>query len=311
MSNNNNTIPLILSLLITLGITGVAIWGFKRKFEINLTDTSSVIDQSNTPLTPPLSISATSQITFAAPKKVPPGTTIKINGSATMVQINQAFKNPFEQKFPETKILTNAQGTNAGIELLLAGKVDIAAISRSLTAEEQAQGLVAVPIVQDAIAIVVGVNNPFRRGLTKKQVIDIFQGKITNWSGLEEDSATIKVINRPNISVTHQVFQELVLQGQNFGNTPNITMMEKDVTIPILRALGQDGISYATYTQVANQRDVRIVSVNGLTPEAINYPYQRTLYYAYKEPANSQVQAFLGYVLSAQGQKNFQKYEQN
>lgn len=53
--------------------------------------------------------------------------------------------------------------------------------------------------------------------------------------------------------------------------------MERDATTPILRALGTDGISYATYAQVANQQTIRTVPVNGLTPEANNYPYQRIL----------------------------------
>jgi phosphate transport system substrate-binding protein len=70
-----------------------------------------------------------------------------------------------------------------------------------------------------------------------------------------------------------------------------------------LQALGTNGIAYATFAQVANQQTVRTVAVDGLTPEASNYPYQRTLYYAYKQPASPQVQAFLGYVTSAQGQQ--------
>ena len=67
--------------------------------------------------------------------------------------------------------------------------------------------------------------------------------------------------------------------------------------------MGIDGIGYATYAQVANQRTVRTVAVDGLTPEAANYPYQRTLAYVYQEPASPQVQAFLGYLASPQGKQ--------
>jgi len=184
---------------------------------------------------------------------------------------------------------------------LIAGNVDIAAISRPLSSQEQAQELVAVPVTEDAIAIVVGDKNPFRKGLTKEQVEKIFQGQITNWSDVGGQSGTIRVINRPAISGTHQAFKEMVLQGENFGTTSNITTLEQDATTPLLRALGTDGIGYATYSQVSNQQTVRTVAVNGLTPEASNYPYQRKLYYAYKKPASPQVQAFLGYVTSPKG----------
>ena len=220
-----------------------------------------------------------------------------------MVLINQALKNGFMQQFPGTQVLTNAQGTNLGIKDLLAGKIDIAAISRPLFPQEIAQGLATVTVSQDAIAIVVGINNPFRRGLTQAQVRGIFQGEITDWSTINDRSGTIRVINRPAISGTHQTFRKLVLQEKNFGNTPNITVMERDATTPILQALGADGISYATYAQVANQRTVRTVAVDGLTPEAANYPYQRTLYYAYRQPPSPQVQAFLGYMSSPLGQQ--------
>ncbi len=113
-------------------------------------------------------------------------------------------------------------------------------------------------------------------------------------------SRTIQVINRPQGSGTHQAFREMVLRGGNFGTTPNITTLPQDVSTPLLRALGTNGIGYATYAQVANQQTVRTVPVDGMTPEAANYPYQRILYYAYKQPASSQVQAFLGYVASRQ-----------
>lgn len=70
-----------------------------------------------------------------------------------------------------------------------------------------------------------------------------------------------------------------------------------------MQKLGRSGIGYATSAQVENQQTVRTVAVDGLTPEAANYPYQRALYYAYKTPASPQVQAFLGYATSPQGQQ--------
>jgi phosphate transport system substrate-binding protein len=156
---------------------------------------------------------------------------------------------------------------------LLAGQVDIAAVSRDLTAQEQSQGLVAVPVAMDAIAIVVGNDNPFRTGLTTAQVSSIFQGQITNWSDV----------------------------GGSAGS--NFTTLERDATTPMLQALKTNGIGYATYAQVANQRTVRTVAIDGLTPEAQIYPFKRQLYYIYKNPPSSTVQAFLGFSTSVQGQQ--------
>ncbi|BAZ48337.1 phosphate-binding protein PstS-like protein [Nostoc sp. NIES-4103] len=238
-----------------------------------------------------------------APNSVPSGTTVKIDGSTSMVRINQNLKRGFERQFPGTSVVATANGSQNGIADLIAGKVDIAAVSRPLTAQEQSQGLVAVSLSTDAIAIVVGKANPFNQGLTSAQVADIFQGKINNWSAVGGNSGTIRVINRPAVSGTHQAFQEIVLKGANFGTAPNFTTLPRDATTPLLQALGTDGIGYATFAQVANQQTVRVVAIDRLTPDASAYPYTRQLYYVYKNPASPGVQAFLGYATSPQGQQ--------
>jgi phosphate transport system substrate-binding protein len=240
---------------------------------------------------------------FPLPASVPAGTSVRIDGSTSMVTINESLKQGFQRQFPGANVITSAGGFDKGIQDLIAGKVDVAAVSRPLTAQEQTQGLTAVPITNDAIAVVVGNSNPFSGGLTIAQVADIFQGKINNWSAVGGTARNIRVINRPTISGTNKSFQELILKGANFGTTPNITTLPRDATTPLLQALGTDGIGYATYVQVAKQQTVRVVPIDGLTPSSSSYPYQRTLFYIYKNPANPAVQAFLGYATSPQGQQ--------
>jgi phosphate transport system substrate-binding protein len=307
MSQKNETTVLVLALLITAALLGGGFWWFTRKSSFNLGTLNGGGNNSsqNQPQTgqTPNSPNQSAPSTFAPPTTVPSGTTVRMEGATSMVQINQALKGSFEKQFPGTTVSTQAGGTNKGIEAVLAGNADLAAISRPLTSQEQSQGLVAAPVSRDVIAIVVGEKNPFRQGLTGDQVVKIFQGQITDWSAVGGTAGQIRVINRPPGSGTHQAFQELALKGGNFGTTPNITTLAQDATTPLLRALGTNGIGYATFAQVANQQTVRTVPVDGLTPQASSYPYQRMLYYAYKQPASPQVQAFLGYVSSPQGQQ--------
>lgn len=284
--------PPIVFILLFLLISGAGYWWF---FMRKPTTVSPGVEETTTPLT--------TTTPFPLPTTVASGTTVKIDGSTSMVTINENLKNGFEKQFPGTKVETNGNGTDKGIEDILAGKVDIAAASRPLTAPEQSQGLKSVTISQDAIALMVGKANPFNQGLTSSQVADIFQGKINNWSAVGGPSVTIRVINRPVISGTHQIFKELVLKGANFGTTPNITTLSRDATTPLIQALGIDGIGYATWSQAANQKTARVLSIDGLAPNAGSYPYQRSLYYIYKDPANVGVKAFLGYATSPQGQQ--------
>ncbi|MBH8561012.1 phosphate ABC transporter substrate-binding protein [Nostoc sp. CENA67] len=285
-----NSPPPIVFIILFLIVFGGGYWFFFKRQPASTVTTTSTNTTSVNPA-------------FPLPNSVPSGTTVKIDGSTSMVTINQNLKRGFEKQFPGTNVVATANGSQNGIADLIAGRVDIAAVSRPLTAQEQSQGLVAVALTTDAIAIVVGKANPFNQGLTSAQVADIFQGKINNWSAVGGNSGTIRVINRPAVSGTHQAFQEIVLKGTNFGTASNFTTLSRDATTPLLQALGTDGIGYATFAQVANQQTVRVVAIDGLNPDASGYPYQRQLYYVYKNPANPSVQAFLGYATSPQGQQ--------
>ncbi|HIK44448.1 MAG TPA: phosphate ABC transporter substrate-binding protein [Leptolyngbyaceae cyanobacterium M65_K2018_010] len=308
MANNKTTSqrsgpPPIVYILLLLGLLAGAYWFFFRRPKAVPTLPPAGIEAPQPGTPNPANVPTAAPSNFPLLASVAPGTTVSIDGSTSMVLINEALKAGFTQQYPDTQVNTAAVGSENGIQALLGGSVDIAASSRPLTPQEQALGLVAVPVASDRIALVVGRDNPFQRGLSAAQAVQIFKGELTNWATLGGPDATIRVINRPPVSGTHKAFQDLVLGGAPFGTTPNITTMVRDATTPMLQELGRDGIGYATYSQVADQQTVRVVPIEGLTPEAANYPFQRPLYYVYKDPNNPAVQAFLGYALSPQGQQ--------
>lgn len=291
MAQKNDTLPLILALFVTLGLVGAGAWWFLNKSDVEI----AIGDGEAQTETSTASTSTDSVNSFSPPSTVAQGTAIKLSGSTSMVKINEALKNRFELQYPGTTVMSTASGSSKGLEDVLAGTANIAAISRPLSPEEEAKGLRAISVATDAIAIVVAKENPFSTGLTARQAQGIFEGTITDWSAVSNVSGTIRVINRPAVSGTHETFQSLVLNGAPFGNSANFTTMEQDATTPILRALGKDGISYATYAQIASQQTVRTVPIEGVTPESDLYPYLRSLYYVYQEPASPEAAAFLGF----------------
>ncbi|GAB4276558.1 MAG: hypothetical protein Fur0025_01800 [Oscillatoriaceae cyanobacterium] len=235
--------------------------------------------------------------TFPPPTTVPPGTKVRLYGVSTTSEFNLMLKNSFESQFKGTEVETNISTYDQAILALISGNIDIAAVWRPLTTPEKNQGLIAIPVAQDQIAFIVGKDNPYRQGLTHAQVLQIFQGEITDWSQLGGETKTIKVINRSSLKNIYDAFRELVLGGGYVPNAPNITDMLGDDDTAMLEALGSDGITYATYSQVANQETVRILAIDGLMPQSVNYHYQRPLFYVYKSPANPAVKAFIGYTL--------------
>jgi phosphate transport system substrate-binding protein len=306
MTNDNTSVkrsgpPPIVFILLLLGLLSGVYWFFFRKPSPAPVATPPGLEtpQAGTDTTP----TNTTPADFALQPSVPAGTVVSIDGSTSMAQLNAALKVGFEQQYPGSVVNIAAAGSENGIQALLVGAVNIAASSRPLTAQEQGLGLVAVPVSADRLALVVGNNNPYKRGLSTGQAAQIFQGQITNWVTLGGTDTTIRVLNRPSVSGTHVSFKKMVLSDGEFGTTANITTLARDATTPMLRQLGTDGIGYATFAQVADQQTVRVVPIDGLTPEAPNYPFQRQLYYVYRDADAPEVQAFLGYALSPQGQQ--------
>ncbi len=322
MAQKNETPILLAALVLTLALLGFGGWWVVSRFGLTLggngapsapiadaDPTPAPVDPSqpapDRPATNPDSLPAApiaQAPAFPLLAAVPAGTTVRLGGSTSMVQINQRLKQGFEQRYGGSTVNALASGTDVGLQKLQQGELDIAGISRSLTATETQAGLKAVAIARDAIALVVGINNPYNGSLSPQQVVDIFQGRVTNWNQVGGPDAPMRVINRPPISGTHQAFQELVLAGGDFGTGPTITTLERDATTPMLRSLGDNGIGYATYAQVATQQTVRVVLVDGRSPQDRNYAFQRVLAYAYPDPINTAAAAFLGYALSDAGQ---------
>jgi phosphate transport system substrate-binding protein len=241
MSRNRSPLFSLLDFLFT-----VAVLWFGGKWLVSILNINWGQAISNNPpsvtstpiITPAIQENKT---TFVLPSNVPNGTKVTIDGSTSMVQINQGLKYAFEQAYLGTNVNANAQGSEIGLQNLLTEKIDIAAISRPLTTAEIKQGLGTVAVTQDQIAIVVGINNRFRRGLTTEQIQGIFSGKITNWSQIGGENLPIKVINRPATSGTRKTFQELVLNGDEFSGQPAevFSLMRKD--LKVLDILSCDG----------------------------------------------------------------------
>jgi phosphate transport system substrate-binding protein len=316
MSQGKETIVLVLSMLITAGVAGGGYLYFSqqgKQVQPSTTSQSTSPVNSSSPQNTPLSVSGLNFDTT-----LPNPSVLSMDGSTTMVALVKDLRNAYSQVNPNTPTTYGVPdgsptGSSQGLKNLINGSVAIAATSRPLKPEEAEAGIQLVPIAKDAIAIVVGINNPFKGGLTKDQVRDIYQGKITNWSEVGGTNLPIKVINRGVTSGTRQAFLDIVLVGQQFApDSANFITWKQDETTAILRDLGDNGISYATTTQVEKQEIVRILPINGVAPtdiEAIKagkYPISRSLFLAAKKTTSPVVKQFIEFALSPQGQQILQ-----
>ena len=100
-------------------------------------------------------------------------------------------------------------GSGAGIEAVSNGTADIGNSSRNLKDEEKAGGVAENIVAIDGIAVVVDGANTVE-DLTKQQLSDIYEGKITNWKDAGGNDAPIVVIGRESGSGTRSAFEELL-----------------------------------------------------------------------------------------------------
>ncbi|MBD2293595.1 substrate-binding domain-containing protein [Anabaena sphaerica FACHB-251] len=242
--------------------------------------------------------------TFPPPQTVERGTKVRIDGSMSLVMINQSLKDSFEKQFAGTQVEIGVNGTDAALKALLDGEIDIAAIARVLTPEEKSQGLEQVRLGREKIAIIVGANNPFQGSLTGEQFAKIFRGEITDWSELGGSSGKIRLIDRPPTSDTRNSFRDYPLfKSAEFSTGANATQVAEDKTAQIIKKLGTDGISYVIANQVSKLADVRIIKIQGITPDNSKYPFSQPLVYVYKQNPSPAVASFLGFTTAPVGQK--------
>lgn len=183
---NKDVILLLKGLLIgkalTLVVIGGVLWWLR----------SSLFVTSNPPSNQSSSVASTANTTsnFQTVSAVPTGS-FKYGGSPAWAPIRQLVDAQIQNTRPEFQLRYVAPpngnpSSNAGIQMLLDGKLDLAQSSRPVTAAESAIAkqrgftLKQYPVATDGIAVVV---NPSLQvsGLTTNQLQQIYQGKITNW----------------------------------------------------------------------------------------------------------------------------------
>jgi phosphate transport system substrate-binding protein len=115
-----------------------------------------------------------------------------ISGSTTMAPLVSAIGKRFAAAHPGVTVEVRSVTSAVGIADLMAGKADIGMVSRVLTDNES--GLYAYAIARDGICLVVHNDNPVR-ALTNRQVLELYTGRIDNWSKVGGKDARVALLN--------------------------------------------------------------------------------------------------------------------
>ena len=229
-------------------------------------------------------------------------------GSTALQPLVQEAATEYMNKNSGTTINVQGGGSGTGLSKVQEGTVDIG--NSDVFAEEK-DGIDASKLVDHKVAVVgmgpvankdVGVDN-----LTKKQLIDIFTGKVKNWKEVGGKDQKIVVINRAEGSGTRAVFEKTALDGA----TP-IKSQEQDSSGTVQKIVSETpgAISYLAFSYFNDQ--MTALKVDGVEPTEQNVESGKWKIWAYEhmytngEPTGL-TKDFLDYMMSDDVQNSLVK----
>ncbi|MDB9311558.1 substrate-binding domain-containing protein, partial [Spirulina sp. CS-785/01] len=234
------------------------------------------------------------------PLTLPETSTLRIDGSSSMAEINQSVKNFLEEQYSGLQVKLEYQGTEDALDALQAGRIDVAAIGRPLTDLEKANGLRAIALPRRKIAIVVAPDNPFVGSLTDQQFAQIFRGEITNWYELGGVNQPLRFLDRPPNSDTRQALRNYpVFEEAEFATGETAEILPEDSTDALINALDRYSLGYTIADQAVNRPELRILLMHNVPVSDPRYPFSQPRYYVYQTPPTPPVQFLLSTITTA------------
>ncbi|MDN5940815.1 MAG: PstS family phosphate ABC transporter substrate-binding protein [Nitrospira sp.] len=259
--------------------------------------------------------------------------TLSVAGSDTMKPLTESWSVKLKQLYPGLSIKVESRGSETGLDALLEGKAQIAAMSRRMTQQEVVEFKrefgyepTEVPVAVDALAVFVHKDNPIE-GLSLAELDAVFSKErrrgleypVKVWGDamvFEEEwaNAPIQIYGRNGNSGTASFFREHVLNGADFKKPMTVGVGSASVVVELMRdrfGIGFSGIGYRT----SEVRPVPLASVKGgryVTPTFEtamdgSYPLRRNLYLYVNRPPKvappGPLTEFVKFALSQRGQK--------
>src|SRR5207247_6777855 len=141
-------------------------------------------------------------------------------------------------------------------------------------------------VAYDGIAVIVNTASSIK-GLTKKQVEQIFTGEITDWSAVGGSGGKISVYTRNTSSGTYSDFKELAMKKRDYAGGSQKMAGNEQIAAEVGKNANGVGYVGLAYTKADG---VKVMSIDGVLPSvqtvhAKTYPYARpTFYYTNGDP---------------------------
>jgi len=160
-----------------------------------------------------------------------------------MTQLAAAYHKATHQPTPKV-----GQGTSdAGINEVAAGKVDIGDVSRDPIVGVDPHGLVFTKIARDGVCVITNPGNPLAN-LSQQEVQAIFTGSVRDWSEVPgaKISGSIDLVDRVASSGTQDAFQNIFL-GESLKISPSAEAEESNGLVQNKIRTDQNAIGFVSF----------------------------------------------------------------
>ena len=247
----------------------------------------------------------------------------KMDGATALYPLYSAFVEatyPKKEYYPyESEVMVNT--TPDAYSNLIFGKVDMifaAAPSKAqqVTAKQYGKELHLTPIGREAFVFFVHRKNEVDN-LTMNQIKSIYSGKFTNWKEAGGDNDQIRAFQRPEGSGSQSALQSIM------GDVPIMEAPTEDVVTGmggIINEVSQYknyknaiGYTFRFYsTEMVKDKKIKLLEIEGVKPSKENirtgaYPFTSEFYIVTTESDNPNIQKFIDWILSSQGQQLLEK----
>jgi len=212
----------------------------------------------------------------------------------------------FMEQNKQVKIDIAGGGSGVGVESAANGSANIGMASREIKQAEKdaTPTLKDIVIAKDGIVVIINKGNDVSN-LTLEQVREIFSGKITNWKAVGGKDLNITIINREEGSGTRGAFEEIVL-GKDSKFTEKAIIQNSTGAVKTAVIADANAIGYISMGSMS--ADVKGLEINNVEPTMDNvvkgaYKISRPFNFLVKGAPNEVTQAFINWILSAEGQK--------
>ncbi|RFC46333.1 MAG: phosphate transport system substrate-binding protein [Verrucomicrobia bacterium] len=229
--------------------------------------------------------------------------TVTLTGSSTVAPLVADAAKRYEETHPEVRIEVQTGGSSRGIADALSGLADFGMVSRNLKPEESA--LQAHRIAIDGVCLIVHKDNSVP-ALNRQQIIDIYTGKIENWSAVGGPEAEIVVASKAEGRATLEVFLGYT-RLDSADIKADVVVGENQQAIKTVagnpQAIGYVSIGAAA-SEAASGTPIKLLACDGVAPtsEAVAkglFPITRPLQLVSKGVPSPAAQAFLAFLTSS------------